>query len=457
MGADEEKNDKAMTVDEIRKLTPFTNLGEEEKKEHTPAEMMVIGVGGGGGNAVKYMYNKGSIDCVRYVACNTDSQALEKSGIPIRLLLGPTVTNGGGAGNKPDVARAAAEESIDDITSMLQADPKPNMVFITAGMGGGTGTGATPVIARVAKELGILTVGIVTLPFLFEGLPKIKKALSHIEEMRKHVDALLVINNERLREIYPSLTFMNAFSKADDILATAAGSIIEIIVRDGYINCDFKDVRTTLLDGGTAIISTGYGEGEGRVTAAIEDAIRSPLLKNADIYSSKNLLMVIYLSPDEDKQMTLAETDELTAFTSKFVNAPDVITGIYFDDTLGDKMKITILASGFEATDTIAIPAPSVTKGSGKAVPSKPAEVDSSAIEQVYGQDAVRDMERKRLQIVLLTREQMDNDTLLEIFDNEPTYNRSADFKQRLAVAGTVKNTEQAAGEQNNKTISFGE
>ena len=445
-----------MTVDDIKKLTPFTDLGEEQKQESTPAEMMVIGVGGGGGNAVKYMYNKGSIDCVRYVACNTDSQALEKSGIPIKLLLGPTVTKGGGAGNKPDVARAAAEESLEDITSLLQTAPQPNMVFITAGMGGGTGTGATPVVARVAKELGILTVGIVTLPFLFEGLPKIKKALSHIEEMRKHVDALLVINNERLREIYPNLTFMNAFSKADDILATAAGSIIEIIVREGYINCDFKDVRTTLLDGGTAIISTGYGEGEGRVTAAIEDAIRSPLLKNADIYSSKNLLMVIYLSPDENKQMTLAESDELTAFTSKFVNAPDVITGIYFDETLEDKMKITILASGFEATDTIAVPAP-VSKGSGKTSSVKPAEVDSSAIEQVYGQDAVRDMERKRLQIALLTREQMDNDTLLEIFDNEPTYNRSADFKQRLAVAGTVRNTDQTAGEQNSKTISFGE
>lgn len=443
-----------MTIDDIKKLTPFTNLGEEQKQEKTSAEMMVIGVGGGGGNAVKYMYNKGSVDCVRYVACNTDSQALEKSGIPIRLLLGPTVTKGGGAGNKPDVARAAAEESIDDITSLLQTSPCPNMVFITAGMGGGTGTGAAPVIARIAKELGILTVGIVTLPFLFEGLPKIKKALSHIEEMRKHVDALLVINNERLREIYPNLTFMNAFSKADDILATAAGSIIEIIVRDGYMNCDFRDVRSTLLDGGTAIISTGYGEGEGRVTAAIEDAIRSPLLKNADIYSSRNLLMVIYLSPDEDKQMTLAETDELTAFTSKFINAPDVITGIYFDDTLEDKMKITILAAGFEATDTIATPGP-LLKNPGKSDQSKPAEVDSSAIEQVYGQDAVRDMERKRLQIALLTREQMENDASLEIFDNEPTYNRSADFKQRLAVAGTVRNTEQATGEQNNKTINF--
>ena len=445
-------------AEDIKDLTPFTDMDDAHIEDTTSTEMMIIGVGGGGGNAVKYMYNKRNIDSIRYVVCNTDSQALEKSGIPTRLLLGPTVTKGGGAGNKPDVARSAAEESAEDIEALLTTDPKPNMVFITAGMGGGTGTGAAPVVARIAKELGILTIGIVTLPFLFEGLPKIKKALSYIEEMRTHVDALLVINNERLREIYPNLTFMNAFSKADDILATAAGSIIEIIIRDGYVNCDFRDVRTTLLDGGTAIISTGYGEGENRVTSAIEDAIRSPLLKNADIYTSKNLLIVVYLLPDEEKQMTLAESDELTAFTSKFVNAPDVITGIYFDDEIGDKMKITILASGFEATDTITIPAPNTAKSNNKNEPIKPAEIDSSAVEQIYGPDAVRDMERKRLQIAILTREQMDNDALLELFDSEPTYNRSSDFKQRLSVAGTVRNTETTTTVENNaKTINFGD
>lgn len=446
-----------MTQD-IKDLTPFVGMGESPVAKEVTTEMMIIGVGGGGGNAVRHMYNTRNIEGIRYVVCNTDSQALEKSGIPTQLLLGPNVTKGGGAGNKPDVARAAAEESEEDIKALLSNDPMPNMVFVTAGMGGGTGTGAAPVVARVAKELGILTVGIVTLPFLFEGLPKIKKALSYIEEMRKHVDALLVINNERLREIYPNLTFMNAFSKADDILATAAGSIIEIIIREGYVNCDFRDVRTTLLDGGTAIISTGYGEGENRVTSAIEDAIRSPLLKNADVYTSRNLLIVFYLSPDEDKQMTLAEIDELTAFTSKFVNAPDVITGIYYDESIGDKMKITILASGFEATDTITITAPAPSKSDKKAEPATPAEVDSSAVEQIYGQDAVRDVVRKRLQIALLTREQMDNDAVLELFDSEPTYNRSSDFKQRLAVAGTVRpNESNATSESGTKTINFGD
>ena len=444
-------------TEDIKNLTPFTDMGDCPTEQNVSTEMMIIGVGGGGGNAVRYMYNTRNIEGIRYVVCNTDSQALEKSGIPTQLLLGPTVTKGGGAGNKPDVARAAAEESEEDIAALLSNEPKPNMVFVTAGMGGGTGTGAAPVVACLARDLGILTVGIVTLPFLFEGLPKIKKALSYIEEMRKHVDALLVINNERLREIYPTLTFMNAFSKADDILATAAGSIIDIIIREGYVNCDFRDVRTTLLDGGTAIISTGYGDGENRVTSAIEDAIRSPLLKNADVYTSKNLLIVIYISPDEDKQMTLTESDELTAFTSKFVNAPDVITGIYFDDEIGDKMKITILASGFEATDTITIPAPPATKPDRKADPVPPV-IDSSTLEQIYGQDAVRDVVRKRLQLAILTREQMDNEALLELFDNEPTYNRTSDFKQRLAMAGTARTNEtNATAESGTKTINFGD
>ncbi|MBR3951332.1 MAG: cell division protein FtsZ [Bacteroidaceae bacterium] len=439
-----------MTQD-IKDLTPFVGMGESPVSKEVTTEMMIIGVGGGGGNAVRYMYNTRNIEGIRYVVCNTDSQALEKSGIPTQLLLGPTVTKGGGAGNKPDVARAAAEESEEDIKALLSNDPKPNMVFVTAGMGGGTGTGAAPVVARVAKELGILTVGIVTLPFLFEGLPKIKKALSYIEEMRKHVDALLVINNERLREIYPNLTFMNAFSKADDILATAAGSIIEIIIEEGYVNCDFRDVRTTLLDGGTAIISTGYGEGENRVTSAIEDAIRSPLLKNADVYTSRNLLIVVYLSPDEDKQMTLAESDELTAFTSKFVNAPDVITGIYFDEKIGDKMKITILASGFDATDTITITAPTPSKADKKNEPVTPV-IDT--IQQFYGRDVVR----KHLQIAILSHEQMDNDAILELFDSEPTYNRTSDFKQRLVVAGTVRQNESnTSSESGAKTINFGD
>ena len=445
-----------MTIHAVKIMEDTYMTFERDNNCESGVVIRVIGVGGGGNNAVNRMI-AANIRGVEFVTVNTDRQALRKSEAPVQMVIGEKITKGFGAGANPEVGTRAAEESIDDIKKMLSG---ADMVFVTAGMGGGTGTGAAPVVARVSKELGILTVGIVTLPFLFEGLPKIKKALSYIEEMRKHVDALLVINNERLREIYPTLTFMNAFSMADDILATAAGSIIEIIIREGYVNCDFRDVRTTLLDGGTAIISTGYGEGENRVTSAIEDAIRSPLLKNADVYTSRNLLIVVYLSPDEDKQMTLAESDELTAFTSKFVNAPDIITGIYFDDEIGDKMKITILASGFEATDTITIPAPAPAKADKKSEPIKPVEVDSSAVEQIYGQDAVRDVARKSLQmqIAILTREQMDSDATLELFDSEPTYNRSSDFKQRLAVAGTVRTHEpNTSTESSAKTINFGD
>ncbi len=250
-------------------------------KETKNTIIKVIGVGGGGGNAVNHMYREGIHD-VSFVLCNTDNQALNDSPVPVLLQLG---TEGLGAGNKPAKARQAAEESLDSIKQMLSDGTK--MTFITAGMGGGTGTGAAPVIARVSKELGILTVGIVTIPFRFEGKRKIDQALDGVEEMAKHVDALLVINNERLREIYPELTVLDAFGKADDTLSVAAKSIAEIITNHGLINLDFNDVKTVLKDGGVAIMSTGYGEGEGRVKQAIEDALNSPLLNDNDVFIAK--------------------------------------------------------------------------------------------------------------------------------------------------------------------------
>ncbi|HRN16796.1 MAG TPA: cell division protein FtsZ, partial [Xylanibacter oryzae] len=257
------------------------DFGEPEK-EHSIIK--VIGVGGGGGNAVNHMYREGIHD-VSFVLCNTDNQALNDSPVPVHVQLGK---EGLGAGNKPEKARQAAEESIEDVREMLGDGTK--MAFITAGMGGGTGTGAAPVIASVSKELGILTVGIVTIPFRFEGDKKIDQALDGVEEMSKHVDALLVINNERLREIYPDLTVLDAFGKADDTLSVAAKSIAEIITVHGLINLDFNDVKTVLKDGGVAIMSTGYGEGEGRVKRAIEDALNSPLLNDNDIFNSKKIL-----------------------------------------------------------------------------------------------------------------------------------------------------------------------
>ena len=233
----------------------------------SPSIIKVIGVGGGGGNAVNHMYREGIHD-VNFVLCNTDSKALMDSPVPVRLQLGK---EGLGAGNIPAKAREAAEESVEDIRQMLNDGTK--MVFITAGMGGGTGTGAAPVVAREAKNMGILTVGIVTIPFRFEGNKKIDQALDGVDEISKHVDALLVINNERLREIYPDLNVLSAFEKADNTLSVAARSIAEIITMHGIINLDFRDVCTVLKDGGVAIMSTGFGEGENRVTKAINDAL----------------------------------------------------------------------------------------------------------------------------------------------------------------------------------------
>jgi cell division protein FtsZ len=253
----------------------------------------VIGVGGGGGNAVNHMYREGIHD-VSFVVCNTDAQALNDSPVPVHLQLG---REGLGAGNVPDRARAAAEESIEDVKNMLNDGTR--MAFITAGMGGGTGTGAAPVIARTSKELDILTVGIVTIPFRFEGKKKIAQALNGVEEMSRNVDALLVINNERLRTIYGELSMMEAFAKADDTLSVAAKSIAEIITVHGQINLDFNDVKTVLKDGGVAIMSTGYGEGDGRVKKAIADALNSPLLNDNDVFNSKKILISISFRSDD--------------------------------------------------------------------------------------------------------------------------------------------------------------
>ena len=268
------------------------DFGEIDKQNSI---IKVIGVGGGGGNAVNHMYREGIHD-VTFVLCNTDNQALNDSPVPIHLQLGK---EGLGAGNRPAKAREAAEESIEDVRKMLNDGTR--MAFITAGMGGGTGTGAAPIIARESKNMGILTVGIVTIPFRFEGHKKIDQALDGVEEMAKNVDALLVINNERLRQIYGDLPVLKALGKADDTLSVAAKSIAEIITVHGLINLDFNDVKTVLKDGGVAIMSTGYGEGEGRVKHAIEDALNSPLLNDNDVFNAQRILLPIsFHSTDKD-------------------------------------------------------------------------------------------------------------------------------------------------------------
>ena len=310
----------------------------------------VIGVGGGGNNAVIHMY-KNNVKDVSFILLNTDRQVLDAADVPHKVLIGP----GRGAGGNPERARKYAEDSAAQIAELF--DKETDMVFITAGMGGGTGTGAAPVIARIAKEQGILTVGIVTIPFTFEGEKKVVKALEGAKEMAKNVDSLLVINNQRLTEIYHNLNIFNAFAKADDTLLNAAQSITDIITIRGVINRDFNDVDTTLREGGSAIISTGYGEGPNRVTEAIQDALHSPLLKNTDIFGAKKLLMVLYVSDDpENHPFNMEETTALNEFVSGIVDDVDVMWGLYQQPGLDDKVRITILASGFEVSlqqDTI--------------------------------------------------------------------------------------------------------
>ncbi|MCP9610741.1 cell division protein FtsZ [Coprobacter tertius] len=394
--------------------------------QSTPSIIKVIGVGGGGGNAVNHMYKEGIQD-VSFVLCNTDNQALLRSDVPRKVQLGKTTTEGLGAGNRPERARLAAEESIDEIKELFNDGTK--MVFITAGMGGGTGTGAGPVIARIAKELDILTVGIVTIPFLFEGERKIMQALEGVKEMEQYVDALLVINNENLRKIYPDLDFLNAFGKADDTLTIAAKSIAEIITIEGHINLDFADVNSILKNGGKAIMSSGYGQGEKRVSKAIQDALNSPLLNDRDIYDAKKILFNFYFS--SDKQIKMEEINEVNAFMAKFGKNIEVIWGAAIDDSLDDTVKIIILATGFK--DSPVTQRPEIDSFFEK-MPEN--EETKESIEEMYGSDAVKEIERNRVKasFIILKPEQMDDDSLLELIDKSPTYNRDSGFVTRIAI-----------------------
>jgi cell division protein FtsZ len=408
----------------------------EPQSEHRVI-IKVVGVGGGGNNAINHMYRKNVKD-VSFVVCNTDQQALDNSPVPTRVLLGPQTTKGLGAGNVPERARKAAEESEAEINALFDDDTQ--MVFITAGMGGGTGTGAAPVVARIAKERGLLTVGIITIPFLFEGKPKIKKALAGADEMSKHVDALLVINNERLTEVYKDLDFINAFRKADDTLSTAALSISEIITSVGVINRDFCDVDTTLRGGGAAIISTGYGEGETRVTKAIADALNSPLLRNRNIYGSKRLLFNLYFSENAENKFHMSEAAELTEFISNLGEEIDVIWGVAIDNTLGDKIKMTILASGFdvslqEETSTFIKP-----QGAAKTADIFTVEtnkVDKSntdqRLQEEYGVKFTEMQNSKdRARFVILRPDQMDDDSVVEVLEKTPALNRDKKIVEEL-------------------------
>lgn len=308
----------------------------------------VIGVGGGGGNAVNYMYRLGIKD-VNFVVCNTDLQALRNSPVGVKIQLGTTLTEGRGAGNNPETGRKAALESMEEIQSILASNTK--MIFITAGMGGGTGTGASPVIAKAAKEMDILTVAIVTIPFPFEGPLRLEQAINGINELRQYVDSLLVINNGRLREIYGDLRISDAFARADDVLATAAKGIAEIITVPGYVNVDFADVHTVMANSGAAIMGSAQASGPERAITAIRQALNSPLLNNNEIKGAKNVLLNITSGTDE---VTMDEVGIITDFvTSSVTRKTNIIWGTCNDPSLGDRISVTIIATGFEASSAI--------------------------------------------------------------------------------------------------------
>jgi len=387
----------------------------------SPSIIKVIGVGGGGGNAVTHMYKEGIHD-VTFVLCNTDNQALYRSDVPVKVTLGREITQGLGAGNKPERAMMAAEESLEDLRKMLSDGTK--MVFITAGMGGGTGTGAAPVIARIAKDMGILTVGIVTIPFVFEGERKIIQALNGVEEISKNVDALLVINNERLREIYADLTMTNAFGKADDTLTIAAKSIAEIITLPGIINLDFADVKTTMKDGGVALMSRGYGEGEGRVRQSIEDALNSPLLNNNDIFNAKKILFNVSFC--EETELRMEEMNDVHDFMSRFGRDIEVIWGTTLDNSLGKKVKMTILATGFGVEDIPQIADKRRAEYSRMSEEELRIEQEEKdLIDKYYGASGQR-MRRAsaRAKAVVLSTEELDDDAFIVLMEENPTYNR---------------------------------
>ena len=410
--------------DNMATLADHLDFGEPDRQNSI---IKVIGVGGGGGNAVNNMYKQGIHD-VSFVVCNTDAQALMDSPVPERLQLG---SEGLGAGNRPEKARQAAEESIDDIKAMLSDGTK--MDFITAGMGGGTGTGAAPVIAQVSKELGILTVGIVTIPFKFEGDKKIDQALDGVDEMAKHVDALLVINNERLRKVYPDLSLLNGFAKADDTLSVAAKSIAEIITVRGLINLDFNDVRPVLKDGGVAIMSTGFGEGEGRVRKAIEDALNSPLLNDNDVYNSQRILLSIAFSSENGTDgLAMEEMNEINNFMSRFGSKFELKWGIAIDNTLEKKVKITILATGFGLDDLedVASYHSRLDKARAKEEAQKKAEQEEADAERSnrrdkYYRDNGDKLTKARPHIYLFSQDDLDNEDVILDVESIPTFNRT--------------------------------
>lgn len=422
----------------VKKTLPFAIPTE------CPRIIKVVGVGGGGSNAVHNMYRKG-IHNVSFAVCNTDMQAMQNSPIPKKVQLGVEITEGLGAGNDPEVARRAAEESREEITRLFNDGTK--MAFITAGMGGGTGTGAAPVVAEIAKSLGILTVGIVTIPFKFEMTGKIKQALKGVIEISKHVDALLVINNQRLIDMYPKLEVTEGFHLVDNVLTTATKSIAEIITARGTINLDFRDVRKILKNGGVAIMSYGIEKGEKRVSRAFQSALHSPLLNDNDIYKSKKILFNIYENPNTP--IRIEEMAEVEAFMAKFQEDDiELIWGYSKDHNLEEgSVKVTVLATGFGMKD---IP--------GMEPVIKEEEKANEAIthaEQMQREKENRELEKmvgvfykSEYKTYIFKGDEMYNEEFIEALDNSPTYKRSTMELEKITDCVVMQAADPAVTEQ---------
>lgn len=403
-----------------------------------PRIIKVVGVGGGGGNAVARMYEEGMHD-VRFEVCNTDRMDLEKSPVPVRRQLG---TEGLGAGSDPRKGRSIAEDSLDEIDKMFCDGTR--MVFITAGMGGGTGTGAAPVIAREAQKAGMLTVGIVTIPFALERESRIDRALDGVYELSKHVDSLLVINNERLRDICALETLKKAFRVSDETLMDAVRSIADIITTPMQINVDFNDVCTVLRNGGVALISTGEAEGETRVRDALQKAVESPLLNNNDVFNARKVLLIIYTSEKDENTLTIAEMNYVNEFMNNFVDPGiEVKLGFAYLPDMGKKVKITLLASGF-GLDSQPYMAKRIYKDENEAG----SQDEIGKIDKEVRRNKIYGKKKRSYFIYKFSDSDLDNDIVIDQVADTGTSTRNAEVYKRIRKSSNAADVISSSGEK---------
>ncbi len=395
----------------------------------------VVGIGGGGNNAVNHMYRKGIKD-VNFIICNTDYQALVNSPVPVKIQIGESITEGMGAGSRPEKGRQAALENLDDIMKAISGNTK--MVFITTGMGGGTGTGATPVVAKACKEAGYLTVAVVTIPFKSEGKAKIRLAIDGVNELKDHVDSLLVINNEKLREIYGDLPVSAAFAKADDVLTTAVKGIAEIITVTGYINVDFADVETVMKDSGVAFMGMGMVSGENRAIRALENALSSPLLNSNDVTGAKSILVNI-LTGSGENELTMDELGEITDYLYDVASDDAmIIRGLSIDPSLKDEISVTVVATGFEPNSIFQPykpPKPEIVTLNSQ---NNPQSKHDPAVE--FKENFV--IYQKPRQLILLENDDPQRKIDFGLFDGQPAldiYPESNKEKENLKSGSTLK------------------